>query len=177
MNFINRIKEIKNNKKKESKSIAMKIANIFRYAIPAGILLMSVPTYKHIIKDLSFSNDHFIISFVAFLVLLACNIFIFLSSKWLFEEIEDDNTKLTEKEINDFILSFPEQYHDLVTSHVASVTAKKNVVSLSAIKILEKKLTKDKLKSYSKTLYLTQFLSNNKNIIIKEKEAQNEFQK
>lgn len=176
MNFINRIKEIKNKAKKGS---SIKIVNTVIYAFPVGMLIFASPVYKDMIKDFSFSSDNFILGIIVSLILLSCNIILFPLSKSLIKDIEDGKIKLTEKEINDFILSFPKEYHELVISHVAAEAKKNNFVSLSSIKRLENYLTLEKLKSDLETQSFTNLLLNvRKNefsIKTKEKETQNEF--
>lgn len=179
MNFINKIKEIKNKAKEAKKSNSIKIASAVIYAFPVGLLLLAAPVYKDMIKNFSFSSDNFIAGVIVFLVLLTCNIILFPISKSLVEDLKDGEIKLTEKEVNDFILSFPEQYHELVINHIAAEAKKNSFVSLFAIKHLKEKLTEEKLKSDLESQSFTNLLLNGEknelSVKIKEKETQNEF--
>lgn len=174
MNFLKRIKELK----KESKKVKLKDLPKWAITLPLFFILQTPMILKAVNGMLTSQNRtdfifHMCFFSLFFLAYVVSAIAVYVGIK----ELKQDRLKVSDEDVNNFVLSFPEEYREIVIKNMSKFFGKKKYLSVKDLDRLENLLTIENLKSDLKALYLTNLISDSKNIVIKKEEMQNEFQK
>lgn len=163
MNFLIRIKELK----KEAKKIKLRELPKWAIALPF-IPFLQIPLILEAINGMVTAKTPARFSFETFF--MASFSLLILISIWMVYEVIKDlkqyKMRIKDKDINDFILTFPEEYREIVIKNISIYSGKKKYFSLTDLKVLEKSLTFEKLKSDMENVEFMNTLSGNKNEMI-----------
>lgn len=162
MNFLSRIKELKREAKKVKFRDLPKwvIALPLLPIIPLPVLLDFINAIIYKAKNhVDFQFETFFAGSFSILIIL-----IIVCIYFGINELKEDKKRLSEKDINDFILSFPEEYRETVIKSMSKSVGKKNYISVKDLNDLEKMLTFEYFKSDIINQEITDALSKN-NII------------
>lgn len=162
MNFLSRIKELKREAKK------VKFRDLSKWVIALPLLpILPLPVLLHSINAIIYkAKNHVDFKFETFIAVnFSLLVVIGIVAIYLYiNELKEDKKRLSEKDINDFILSFPEEYRKPVIKNMSKSVGKKNYFSVKDLNELEKMLTFEYLKSDIINQEITDALSKN-NII------------
>lgn len=163
MNFLSRIKELK----KEAKKI--KFRELPKWAIALPFLpFLQIPLILETINGMTTDKTQSRF-FFEFFFMASFSLLILISIWIVYEGIKDlkhYKMRIKDKDINDFILTFPEEYREIVIKNISTYAGKKKYFSLTDLKLLEKSLTFEKLKSDMENVEFMNALSGNKNEMI-----------
>lgn len=170
MKFINRIKELT----KDYKKIKLKDLSLLERLVYFFPILPIAATYNiysnaiHMFLHPLYKEQVFV-SVSILLIMFAMSIASFVLSKEMIKDFKCDKLKVSDKDRNDFILTFPEDFREIVIKKISETTVKKGYFSVLDLKSLDKNLTLKELKSYKENEFFTKFLTENKMCIIDKK--------